>query len=117
MFQRVEEEKPTPPPKEMPTEKPEELKEEEKSMPSEPEDLETQYESIMESIDKLPGDQIAEKLQTFHNTYVKNVGYNSTVKNIFHKITGLKSINRELTDLEKRDLKKKVEEWKEKLSI
>jgi len=117
MFQRVEEEKPTPPPKEMPTEKPEELKEEEKSIPSEPEDLETQYESIIESIDKLPGDQIAEKLQTFHNTYVKNVGYNNTVKNIFHKITGLKSINRELTDIEKRDLKKKVEEWKEKLSL
>ncbi|MBD3215530.1 MAG: hypothetical protein GF311_23170 [Candidatus Lokiarchaeota archaeon] len=102
-------EKPIEPPKEVPAE--------EKAEPSDVADLETQLKHILSSVDKLPGDQIADKLQTFHNTYVKNVGYNTTMKTIYHKITGLKAVNRELTDIEKRDLKMKVREWKDKLSI
>jgi len=112
------EEKPTPPPTEMPSEEPLiEKKELEVAEPSESVGLETQLKRILSTIDKLPGNQIAEKMQTFHNTYVKNVGYNSTMKNIYHKLTGLKSVARELSDMEKRDLKRQVREWKDKLSI
>jgi hypothetical protein len=112
---KVSEEKEEAP--EKPIEPPKEVLAEEKAEPSDVADLETQLKRILSSVDKLPGDQIADKLQTFHNTYVKNVGYNTTMKTIYHKITGLKAVNRELTDIEKRDLKMNVREWKDKLSI
>lgn len=112
------EEKSLEPPKEIPTEKvTEKPLEKEEGEPLKTQDLETQIEKILTGIDKLTGDQIAEKLQKFHNTYVKNVGYNDTMKNIYHKVTALKSLTRELSDIEKRDLKMKIKEWKDKLSI
>jgi len=83
----------------------------------EPSVLLTQFDSILNSIEKRKGIELSASLERFQSEYVKQKGYNSVLKNIHNKSNDLKQKTEELSPQDKENLKISMKFWKQKLDL
>ncbi|TXT60412.1 MAG: hypothetical protein BAJALOKI2v1_110072 [Promethearchaeota archaeon] len=101
-----------------PSEQPERGEEKETDIPLEGlTPLQTQLVSIMNDLDSFKGSEIAARLEEFHQEYVKQKGYNSTIKNIHRNMLTLKNRDEILSKPERDELRMKMKFWRKKLEL
>jgi hypothetical protein len=79
--------------------------------------LEKQFLSIGKDLDSIKGKEIAIRLEEFHQDYVKEKGYNSTIKNIHRNMHDLQERDEILSKPERSELKMKIKFWRKKLDF
>ncbi|MBY8982143.1 MAG: hypothetical protein KGD57_04280, partial [Candidatus Lokiarchaeota archaeon] len=94
-----------------------EKKSEPKNIVTEIGDLKKLYDDIIKNMDKMDRPEIADELERFHNSYIKIIGYNNTIKQIFKKTDVLKSKRDIMERMEKQSLKRYLKDWKKNLDL
>jgi hypothetical protein len=79
--------------------------------------LEKKFLSIGKDLDSIKGKEIATRLEEFHQDYVKEKGYNSTIKNIHRNMLDLQERDEILSKPERNELKMKIKFWRQKLDF
>jgi len=79
--------------------------------------LKKQYADIIASLDKIDRPTLADDLEIFHNNYIRLIGYNNTIKQIFKKTDVLKSKKDIMDNMERKSLKKFLTDWKKNLDL
>ncbi|MFX1438143.1 MAG: hypothetical protein ACFFAA_13265, partial [Promethearchaeota archaeon] len=79
--------------------------------------LSSQFDNIINNLDKMTGTEIALALERFQNEYVKSEGYNSVLKNVHNASTELKSNPETLSRPEVDELKLSLKIWRQKLNF
>ncbi|MBY9006795.1 MAG: hypothetical protein KGD63_08560 [Candidatus Lokiarchaeota archaeon] len=88
-----------------------------KNIVTEISDLKILYEEILGNFKNMDRDDLASELERFHNSYIKIIGYNNTIKQIFKKTDVLKSKSDIMNKMEKESLRKYLTGWKKNLDL
>lgn len=79
--------------------------------------LSTQFDEILGNIDTMPGEQIASKLETLQDDILERKGFSAVLRQMRMGITPLKSNMNLLNNVEKEELRSKINFWRSKLKI
>ncbi|MBN1216578.1 MAG: hypothetical protein JXA99_14210 [Candidatus Lokiarchaeota archaeon] len=88
-----------------------------KNIVTEISDLKKLYDEILASMDDMNNDELASELELFHNSYIKIIGYNNTIKQIFKKTDALKAKDDVMSKMDKVSFKKFLTGWKKNLDL
>jgi hypothetical protein len=79
--------------------------------------LSNQFNNILNKIDTLPGDQIAQLLERLQDDLLEKKGFSATLRQIRMGISPIKGNMNLLNNTEKEELKSKINFWRSKLNL